>query len=838
MRILSLSALLLAVAPTVAAQGLYDPTILRTVDLTFHSASWWTLLKQNYQSQTLILADLTMEGIVYPNVGVRIRGNTSYTKLPPGSQKVSLNISMDFVDPTQDLLGYDTLNFNNAFTDPTFCREVAYNNFVAGYMPNGRANHVLLTIGGEDWGVYANVQQFNKDMLREYFDDEDGMRVKCANNPNGPGLKYNGSSPSGYTGYEIKETGGLADPWGELIAVCDAVTNTPLGSWETIDSRFAIDPSIWSVVLENLFTDDDSYVNKGADFVTYRNPVDGRTHLLQTDGNEAWTAPNWSPTYHFSQSSKPVLSHILVVPELRQRYMAHLRSALEEFDWAQLGSILLAHRDMIDAYVLADPKKLYTYTQFRNNFFTQVSLGGGGPGGGNVVGLQQFVDQREALLESNAELMASGPVINWIAASSEFPAATDPVYITADVDDPVASVELFYLPAPGSYARTPMLDDGLSGDGAAGDGVFGALLPITAYAGQIVDYYVAATSTNAYASLSFNPRFTELKPATLNYAFGGSGVRITEYMYSGTDGEFAELTNTTGAPIDLTGWSLDDQSAVPGTFDLSAAGTLAAGESIVVTESTPAAFSAAWGLSGVTVLGPNTSAALGRNDQINLYDDAGELVDRLTYGDESFPGTVRAKEASAQACVAALGNDDPYEWSLAVVGDAWGAVQSSGSDVGSPGGYVSVACSYETYCTAGVSASGCQASLSAVGSASATASSGFDLSASNVEGARNGLFFFGANGRQANPWGNGTSLQCVAPPVSRAGLLVGTGTSGLCDGTFSQDLNALWCAACPKPNKNPGSGSIVQAQLWYRDPQNTSNRKTSFSEALEFSVLP
>ena len=139
------------------------------------------------------------------------------------------------------------------------------------------------------------------------------------------------------------------------------------------------------------------------------------------------------------------------------------------------------------------------------------------------------------------------------------------------------------------------------------------------------------------------------------------------------------------------------------------------------------------------------------------------------------------------------------------------------------------------YCTAGVSASGCQASLQSSGTPSATAATGFSLVATNVEGGKDGLYFFGTNGRQANPWGSGTSFQCVVPPVARAGLLSGTGPNGSCAGGFAQDLNALWAS---KPVKNPGSGAVVQAQLWYRDPDNTSNQTTSLSDALEFTVQP
>ena len=144
-------------------------------------------------------------------------------------------------------------------------------------------------------------------------------------------------------------------------------------------------------------------------------------------------------------------------------------------------------------------------------------------------------------------------------------------------------------------------------------------------------------------------------------------------------------------------------------------------------------------------------------------------------------------------------------------------------------------CAGLTYCTAGTSASGCQATLASAGQASATAASGFVVSTSGVEGNKNGQYFFGVNGRQAVTWGNGTSLRCVTPPTVRAGLLTPSGTTGACDGTFTQDLNALWSAA---PAKNPGAGAQVQLQLWYRDPLNTSSETTSFSDAVEFVVCP
>jgi hypothetical protein len=142
------------------------------------------------------------------------------------------------------------------------------------------------------------------------------------------------------------------------------------------------------------------------------------------------------------------------------------------------------------------------------------------------------------------------------------------------------------------------------------------------------------------------------------------------------------------------------------------------------------------------------------------------------------------------------------------------------------------------YCTSGVSASGCRARIGAQGIASASAPKGFWLTAQSVEKDKSGIFFYGTNGRQATPWGNGSSLRCVAPPVRRGGLMNASGSTETCSGTFALDLNARWCPTCPRPGHNPGPGALVNAQLWYRDPQNTSNQTTSMSDAVEFTVCP
>lgn len=694
----------LIVSGPARAQDLYDPAVLRQFELSFVDADWETQLRQNYVSQTNILSTLVVDGVTYTDVGARIRGNTSFTRLPAGSQKFSLKLTLDFVDPDQRLLGYDTINLNNGFRDPTFSREVVYNNFVAQFVPNIRANNVVLSINGENWGVYNNVQQGDKSMLRSYFVDEDGLRISCANNPNGPGLRYNGPGPGGYGDYEIQNDGGLVDPLGALIAVTFALTNEPLVSWQNIDSLLAIDPSIWSIALENLLTDDDSYVNKGCDFATYTDPLDGRMHLLQRDANETFSEPDWSPTRNFGATNKPLLSRVLAVPELRQRYMAHYRTLLLLLDWdSYLEPIFAANRARLDAAVQADTKKLYSYQLFLDNFTTTVNLPLPGLAGGTLVGLQTFVDERSALMAGIGELTAAGPQTADVQASAESPNAKDPVHITASVtaaDGAVEQVLLYYRAERSQrYENAPMLDDGVSGDGAPADGVYGALLPITALPGQKVDYYVAAQSDNAFDSLSFEPALAERGPLQLEYFFGSAlGMRITEWMYSGAAGEFLELTNTSAEPIDLAGWSVDDNDATPGSFDLSALGIVQPGESVVITDALEQSFRDAWSLAAsVQVLGDLgvvTGNNLGRNDAIHLYDATNQLQDRLFYGDQDIPGSIRAQNASGQPSCAAIGFDNVLDWSSSVAGDEFGSYAAVGDDLGRPGFYDVAPCQF------------------------------------------------------------------------------------------------------------------------------------------------
>lgn len=168
-----------------------------------------------------------------------------------------------------------------------------------------------------------------------------------------------------------------------------------------------------------------------------------------------------------------------------------------------------------------------------------------------------------------------------------------------------------------------------------------------------------------------------------------AAIRITEWMYGGAGGEFVELTNVGSTPIDMTGWSYDDDSATPGVFSLSGFGIVAAGESVVFTEATADAFRTEWSLpASVKVIGENTTN-LGRNDTINIFDATNPTpVDVLAFGDQNIPGTIRAQNASGIPPLAALGANNVALWKLSVANVNGTFPPSVGNDVGSPGALV------------------------------------------------------------------------------------------------------------------------------------------------------
>src|SRR5262245_53482333 len=157
--------------------ALYSPSVLRTLFLTFENDDWEKELSDFHNTDVEVPATLTVDGREYPNVGIHFRGMSSYMGVPAGYKR-SLNLSLDFVDKNQRLYGYRTLNLLNAHEDSSFMSSVLYSHVARQYLPAPKANFVRVVINGEDWGIYANLEQFNKDFINENDSTDLGNRSK------------------------------------------------------------------------------------------------------------------------------------------------------------------------------------------------------------------------------------------------------------------------------------------------------------------------------------------------------------------------------------------------------------------------------------------------------------------------------------------------------------------------------------------------------------------------------------------------------------------------------------------------------------------------------------
>ena len=574
--------------------GLYDPTLLRTFRLDFTQANWASLLTTARTSGKDVACSLSLDnGTALTGVGARYKGNTSFSM---AAAKKSLNITVNHTNNTIELLGYETFNLNNAFGDETILREPVYFTVMSRYAPSPKAALARLFINNADWGVYSLAQNGDSDLMKDWFPSADGDRWRAPNapvggggggGPGGPGglpgggggggsfsgagsaLSYLGPNLSSYrASYELRHTADTNRAWLRLTnAIFTLHLNNAAdpGFYDKVDGVLATDTWCWFLAVENLFTDDDSYWNKGADYAFYYENESGRIFPVEHDGNEAFVVGDvsLSPLQGSTGTNRPVIKQFIANPELKQRYLAHLRTALEEsFHPGRLTPVVLQFTNLSLAAITADRKKGYTMSAYQTD----------------LTSLRNFVTNRYRFLTNHAEIRPVAPTLFGLSVPTSVAAGSAAgitVRVTPQGTDGVDSVWLYHRAANhGRFSRNPMFDDGAHGDGAAGDGVYGGTT--TGHpAGTKVRYYVEARSGNVSRTSRFLPARTER--AALSYrvttsAGSTSPVVLNELLASnsqtladpqGDHDDYVELRNLTPEAVDLTGHYLSDDTANP-----------------------------------------------------------------------------------------------------------------------------------------------------------------------------------------------------------------------------------------------------------------------------------
>ncbi|MBK7999696.1 MAG: CotH kinase family protein [Verrucomicrobia bacterium] len=567
--------------------GLYDPSIFRTVSLTFTQLNWSTLLTSGRATGSNVYCSLlTLDnGATNIAVGARYKGNTSFNI---GGSKKSINLELDWVNPSADLMTYSTINLNNAAGDETIQRECLYFTVMSRYTPCPKASMSRVNINGSLWGVYTLVQQENGQLISEWFPSNNGDRWRTPNaaGGGGGGGGFSGSNSAlAYLSttniatyrnyYDLRTTNSATNvAWSRLINAIQVLNTTPTNQLrDKVEDVLGVDSWLWFLGIEIIFADDDSYWNKGADYSFYFEPESGRIHPVEHDGNEAFVLGDvsLSPLVGYSATggsanlgNRPLLHRLLRIDELRQRYLAHMRTVLEEsYHPAALTPLINQLHALSANTISADPNKNFTMAAYTNDLHS----------------LRMFVTNRYNFLTNHADLRPRQPIIASVSDPAVAPTATEIPFVTtqvlADGTNGIDSVWLYHRgKSYGRFAVSQMFDDGAHGDGAAGDGIFGGAT--TNYpAGTKVRYYVEARSANAAKAARFSPARAEQDTYSYRVAVttaSNSPVIINEILASNTStladpqGEFddwIELRNVTDQEVDLTGRYLSDEPNNP-----------------------------------------------------------------------------------------------------------------------------------------------------------------------------------------------------------------------------------------------------------------------------------
>ena len=198
------------------AQDFYDINTINTIELKFEQSNWDELLDQLYANgkEERLLGTAIVNGITYDSVGVRYKGNSSYS---PNNAKNPLNIKLDYMIDDQEHEGYGTLKLSNGFKDPSFVRETLSYEIARNYFPDSQSNYAKVTINGTTIGLYTSNQDVDKHFMQTHYysGDHPFFKGELAGRQGQDVVKvwgYWGADSSNYKNYyEIESDQGWAD---------------------------------------------------------------------------------------------------------------------------------------------------------------------------------------------------------------------------------------------------------------------------------------------------------------------------------------------------------------------------------------------------------------------------------------------------------------------------------------------------------------------------------------------------------------------------------------------------------------------------------------------------
>ncbi len=633
----------------VKAQEFYDLNTIHTIEITFTQSNWDQLLDDAYASSGdyIMAQSVTIDGVKFDSVGVKYKGNSSYN---PNQVKNPWHIELDTYKD-QDYQGYTDIKLANGTKDPSMLRDVLGYKILRQYMDAPLANYANLYVNGTLIGLYSNVESISKKFVDKHFGSKGNAFFDCSP-PEGagpqsgdyPNLVYLGQdSTAYYAAYGMKSEYG----WQELIDLCDTLNNYP----SDIEKILDVDRALWMLAFDNAIVNLDSYIGAfSQNYYLYRDDY-GRFLPVVWDLNESFgvfsqtgtgnlnstlAKQQMSPFLHENDNNYPLVQKLLAVPTYRRMYLAHYKTILEEnFESGKYYEDALALQALIDGAVQSDPNKFFTYANFLANLTSDVGNGGpggpGGPGGASAPGITNLMDARTDYLLSLPAFSAAAPEIAAITLSNATPLIGDTIVVTANVSNANSVFLAYRVESGAAFSRIFMYDDGAHGDGNAGDGIFGASLPIEM---ALTQYYIYAENGDIgkFSPQRAEHEFYTIAATTTNPTLGD--VVINEFMASNDatvvdqDGEYddwIELYNNGSGAIDLGGYFLSDKPDDVLKWEFPAGTLIEAGGYLII-----------WADEDEDQAGLHANFKLSASgESLILSDPSGNIIDEVSFGPQT-----------------------------------------------------------------------------------------------------------------------------------------------------------------------------------------------------------
>jgi hypothetical protein len=286
--------------------------------------------------------------------------------------------------------------------------------------------------------------------------------------------------------------------------------NTPVADFLDTDA------TLWMLAFNNLTASLYSYSGGFAtNYYLYQTP-DGRWTPVVGDMNLAFGSfkspdlkvsdlsiealTQLSPMLTADDASRPLAYRLLSVDSYRKTYLAYYRTLLEQhFVNGAFAKRVATLQELIRPAVMEDRNWYYVAADFQNS---QESVIGKRS---QIPGLVAFMRDRTNWLKQQSVYTVQPPTIQNIAVAErqQFSRETLTEYrISAEMSAYTTAAVLHYRLGAGNWQRAPMLDDGAHQDGAAGDGVYGTVVPAD---GKSIDYYLEAEnrSTKQFSPIDY-----------------------------------------------------------------------------------------------------------------------------------------------------------------------------------------------------------------------------------------------------------------------------------------------------------------------------------------------